>query len=152
MRSLPCFPSCSSEPIGDYNHRLIGHSIRFHCIKYLDGGNIYSTATRTLSILYQYPDSQSSDLSLIIHAHFDDNAADHLDETVSILRLPGELQYKDVSVKGVQDIHSGESSNRRIRRWGTHTLSLALPDLPNERQVWVMEPSPVSFAMLLQKR
>lgn len=61
--------------------------------------------------LHHFPNVEC-DLSLITHAHFDHDAYDHLEETVSLLRMPGEYRYKDVSVKGVQDIHSGESGKR----------------------------------------
>jgi len=57
------------------------------------------------------------DLGLITHAHFDHDAADRLPESASLLRLPGELRYRDLSVSGIEDLHS----NPR----GT------LPDFPN---------------------
>ena len=57
------------------------------------------------------------DLGLITHAHFDHDAADRLPESASVLRLAGELRYRDLSVRGIRDLHS----NPR----GT------LPDFPN---------------------
>ena len=51
------------------------------------------------------------------HAHFDHAAADRLPESASLLRLPGELRDRDLSVCGIRDI----DSNPR----GT------LPDFPN---------------------
>ena len=57
------------------------------------------------------------DLGLITHAHFDHDAAGRLPESASLLRLPGELRYRDLSVRGIGDFHS----NPR----GT------LPDFPN---------------------
>ncbi len=57
------------------------------------------------------------DLGLITHAHFDHDAADRLPESASLLRMPGELRYRDLSVCGIRDLHS----NPR----GT------LPDFPN---------------------
>ena len=51
------------------------------------------------------------DLGLITHAHFDHNAADRLPETASLLRLPGEIRYLDVSIRGVGDLHSNPRGN-----------------------------------------
>jgi L-ascorbate metabolism protein UlaG (beta-lactamase superfamily) len=50
------------------------------------------------------------DLALITHAHFDHDAAPDLPEGTSVLRLPGELRYRDVSIRGILDKHSGTSS------------------------------------------
>ena len=189
--------------------------------------------------LHHFP-SVECDLSLVTHAHFDHDAYDHLEESVSLLRMPGEYRYKDVSVKGVQDFHSGESmqemvnvmfrlesagirflhigDNRArippkaaqevgavdvlmitvddsqhlldydevdsivdlfnprvvipmhylipnltteestllppegwlkrqstVKRTGSHVMRLSVGDLPGSREVWVMDPSPVSF-------
>ncbi|MCH8281875.1 MAG: MBL fold metallo-hydrolase [Chloroflexi bacterium] len=57
------------------------------------------------------------DLGLITHAHFDHDAAGRLPESASLLRMPGELRYRDLYVRGIGDLHS----NPR----GT------LPDFPN---------------------
>ncbi len=46
------------------------------------------------------------DLGLITHAHFDHDAAGRLPESASLLRLPGELRYRDLSVRGIGDFHS----------------------------------------------
>ena len=51
------------------------------------------------------------DLGLITHAHFDHDAADRLPETVSVLRMPGEVHYRDFSVRGIGDLHSNPRGN-----------------------------------------
>lgn len=51
------------------------------------------------------------DLGLITHAHFDHDAADRLPVTASLLRLPGELKYRDVYVRGIGDFHSNPRGN-----------------------------------------
>jgi L-ascorbate metabolism protein UlaG (beta-lactamase superfamily) len=53
----------------------------------------------------QFP-AVDSDLALITHAHFDHDAAPTLPEATSVLRLPGELRYRDVSIRGILDEHS----------------------------------------------
>ena len=63
--------------------------------------------------LHQFP-TVESDLALITHAHFDHDAADHLLESTSVLRLPGDFHDQDVSIKGILDLHSG--------RWGREGL------------------------------
>ncbi len=52
------------------------------------------------------------DLSLITRAHFDHDAADRLPEAASLLRTPGLLRMDDMSIQGIQDIHSGASGLR----------------------------------------
>lgn len=49
------------------------------------------------------------DLGLITHAHFDHDAAERLPEGASLIRMPGEFDNLDMSIKGVQDIHAGKS-------------------------------------------
>ena len=56
----------------------------------------------------QFPDVEC-DLGLITHAHFDHDAAERLPEGASLIRMPGEFGNLDMSIKGVQDIHSGRS-------------------------------------------
>ena len=51
------------------------------------------------------------DLGLITHAHFDHDATDRLPETASLLRMPGDMKYLDVSVRGVGDFHSNPRGN-----------------------------------------
>ena len=51
------------------------------------------------------------DLGLITHAHFDHDAADRLPETASLLRMPGEVCYRDFSVRGIGDFHSNPRGN-----------------------------------------
>ena len=51
------------------------------------------------------------DLGLITHAHFDHDAADRLPETASLLRMPGEVRYRDFSVRGIGDFHSNPRGN-----------------------------------------
>ena len=51
------------------------------------------------------------DLGLITHAHFDHDAADRLPETASLLRMPGVLKFRDVSVRGIGDSHSNPRGN-----------------------------------------
>ncbi len=63
--------------------------------------------------LRQFP-TVESDLTLITHAHFDHDAADHLLESTSVLRMPGDYHYQDVFIKGIVDLHSG--------RWGREGL------------------------------
>ena len=54
------------------------------------------------------------DLGLITHAHFDHDAVDRLPETASVLRMPGEFSASDMRIRGVQDLHSGESRLRNF--------------------------------------
>ena len=58
--------------------------------------------------LRHFPDVEC-DLGLITHAHFDHDAAERLPEGASLIRMPGEFGNLDMSIKGVQDIHSGRS-------------------------------------------
>lgn len=57
----------------------------------------------------RFPNIQC-DLTLVTHAHFDHDAVDWLPETTSLIRLPGEFQFPDLSVKGILDYHSGARS------------------------------------------
>jgi L-ascorbate metabolism protein UlaG (beta-lactamase superfamily) len=54
-------------------------------------------------------------LALITHAHFDHDAADHLPEPTSVLRMPGEFRYQDVCIAGILDLHSGQSGRQGMR-------------------------------------
>ncbi|MDA0263943.1 MAG: MBL fold metallo-hydrolase [Chloroflexi bacterium] len=54
------------------------------------------------------------DLGLITHAHFDHDAAERLPEGASLMRLPGEFASRDLSVRGVLDLHSGASRLREF--------------------------------------
>jgi L-ascorbate metabolism protein UlaG (beta-lactamase superfamily) len=58
-----------------------------------------------------FPDVEC-DLGLITHAHFDHDAAERLPEGASLVRMPGEFASRDMSVKGVLDLHSGSSRLR----------------------------------------
>tara|TARA_A100001037_G_C15139113_1_gene632721 strand:+ start:1347 stop:2039 length:693 start_codon:yes stop_codon:yes gene_type:complete len=49
------------------------------------------------------------DLCLITHAHFDHDEVNILEETSSILRVPGILKTNSLTVHGFQDIHAGRS-------------------------------------------
>lgn len=51
------------------------------------------------------------DLGLITHAHFDHDAADRLPETASLLRMPGKVRYRDISIRGIGDLHSNPKGN-----------------------------------------
>ena len=51
-------------------------------------------------------------LGLIIHAHFDHDAAERLPEGASLFRMPGELVNRDMTVRGVLDLHAGASRLR----------------------------------------
>ena len=53
-----------------------------------------------------FPDVEC-DLGLITHAHFDHDAAERLPEGASLIRMPGEFTYQDMSIRGVLDLHSG---------------------------------------------
>ena len=59
----------------------------------------------------QFPQVQC-DLGLITHAHFDHDAAERLPEGASLLRTSGRFQQQDMSILGVQDLHSGISGLR----------------------------------------
>ena len=58
-----------------------------------------------------FPDV-ACDLGLITHAHFDHDAAERLPEGSSLIRMPGEFAHRDVTVRGVLDLHSGASRLR----------------------------------------
>jgi len=58
-----------------------------------------------------FPDVEC-DLGLITHAHFDHDAAERLPEGASLIRIPGEFAYRDLTVRGVLHLHSGESRLR----------------------------------------
>ena len=81
-------------------------------------------------------------LGLITHAHFDHDAAEQLSEAASFLRMPGEIKYLDVSVRGVGDFHSNPRGTTpdfpNVMYWleadGLRFLHLGdnRPDWPNE--------------------
>jgi L-ascorbate metabolism protein UlaG (beta-lactamase superfamily) len=50
------------------------------------------------------------DLALITHTHFDHDAVSRLPETTSVIRMPGEFAYRDISIRGILDQHSGTRS------------------------------------------
>ncbi|MEE8301536.1 MAG: MBL fold metallo-hydrolase [Candidatus Tectomicrobia bacterium] len=50
------------------------------------------------------------DLALITHTHFDHDAVSRLPETTSVLRMPGEFRYRDLTIRGILDKHSGTRS------------------------------------------
>ncbi|MCZ6873236.1 MAG: MBL fold metallo-hydrolase [bacterium] len=50
------------------------------------------------------------DLALITHTHFDHDAVSRLPQTTSVIRLPGEFSYRDISIRGILDKHSGTRS------------------------------------------
>mgnify|MGYP000468709580 CR=1 FL=1 len=58
-----------------------------------------------------FPDVEC-DLGLITHAHFDHDAAERLPVGASLVRMSGEFASRDMSVKGVLDLHSGASRLR----------------------------------------
>ncbi len=58
-----------------------------------------------------FPDVEC-DLGLITHAHFDHDAAERLPEGASLIRMPGEFDHQDLTVRGVLDLHSGASRLR----------------------------------------
>ena len=58
-----------------------------------------------------FPDV-ACDLGLITHAHFDHDAAERLPEGASLIRMPGEFSNRDLTIRGVQDLHSGASRLR----------------------------------------
>ena len=53
--------------------------------------------------------SLECDLGLITHAHFDHDAAERLPEAASLLRTAGNFQHQDAAIRGILDLHSGES-------------------------------------------
>jgi L-ascorbate metabolism protein UlaG (beta-lactamase superfamily) len=61
--------------------------------------------------LHRFP-SVDCDLALVSHAHFDHNAVGELSDTASVLRMPGKCQYRDISVRGVWDLHAGSAGRR----------------------------------------
>ena len=58
-----------------------------------------------------FPDVEC-DLGLITHADFDHDAADRLPEGASLNRMPGEFSNRDLTVRGILDLHSGASRLR----------------------------------------
>ena len=64
--------------------------------------------------LHRFP-SPECDLALVSHAHFDHNAVGELPEAASVLRTPGCLRYRDVSIHGVADLHAGGAGQRGMR-------------------------------------
>ena len=60
-----------------------------------------------------FPDVEC-DLGLITHAHFDHDAAGRLPEGASLVRMPGEFAVRDLTVRGVLDLHSGASRLRNF--------------------------------------
>jgi len=58
-----------------------------------------------------FPDVEC-ELGLITHAHFDHDAAERLPEGASLIRMPGEFSNRDLTVRGVLDLHSGASRLR----------------------------------------
>ena len=60
-----------------------------------------------------FPDVEC-DLGLITHAHFDHDAAERLPEGASLIRMPGEFANRDLTVRGVLDLHSGASRLREF--------------------------------------
>lgn len=49
------------------------------------------------------------DICLITHAHFDHDEVHILEETTTILRLPGEFKDASTKITGIGDIHAGRS-------------------------------------------
>ena len=64
--------------------------------------------------LHRFP-SVECDLALVSHSHFDHSAVGELPEGASVLRMPGRLEYRDVSVEGVGDLHAGRAGMRGMR-------------------------------------
>ena len=54
------------------------------------------------------------DLALVTHAHFDHDAIERLAETTSVMRTPGDFKFRDVSISGVQDWHSGQWTSEQL--------------------------------------
>jgi L-ascorbate metabolism protein UlaG (beta-lactamase superfamily) len=50
------------------------------------------------------------DLALVTHAHFDHDAVPCLQESASVIRMPGEFRYRDLHIHGILDKHSGTHS------------------------------------------
>ena len=61
--------------------------------------------------LHRFP-SVECDLALVTHSHFDHSATGELPEETSVLRMPGSCSYRDISVKGVWDLHAGRSGRQ----------------------------------------
>ena len=53
-------------------------------------------------------------MALVTHAHFDHDAVTRLPEATSVLRMPGDYQYEDMSIKGVLDWHSGQCTSEQM--------------------------------------
>ena len=60
-----------------------------------------------------FPDVEC-DLGLITHAHFDHDASERLPERASLIRMPGSFSNKDMNIRGVLDIHSGDSRSKDL--------------------------------------
>ena len=56
-----------------------------------------------------------TDAVAVTHQHFDHCATDGLRGTPSMLRGAGEFRPDDISVRGVPDVHPGESGRRGLR-------------------------------------
>ena len=64
--------------------------------------------------LHRFP-SLDCDLALVSHSHFDHSAVGELPDGASVLRAPGRFQYRDISVKGIGDLHAGRAGRRGMR-------------------------------------
>ena len=58
--------------------------------------------------------SVACDLALVTHAHFDHDAVDRLEETTSIMRMPGDLRFRDLSITGILDWHTGQWTSEQL--------------------------------------
>ena len=56
-----------------------------------------------------------TDAVAVTHQHFDHSAIDGLPGSPTILRGAGEFRLDDISVRGIADLHSGESGRRGLR-------------------------------------
>lgn len=74
----------------------------------------YGNSAQSFWFLRVFPQIQV-DVVLVTHDHFDHNAIGVLPDTPSVLRGPGSFTLDDMVVRGIGDIHSGNSGQRGMQ-------------------------------------